>query len=72
MGSLDSDKAFLREFQKRFEKKVQENEISTIQYWKERLDKLIAMKPEGISSLQLEMKKLSTMMKNRIESLKKE
>jgi hypothetical protein len=30
------------------------------------------MKPEGIASLQLEMKKLSNMMENRIETLKKE
>jgi len=71
MGSLDTDSAFLREFQKRFETKVKENEISVIKHWKERLDTLIAMKPEGIPSLQLEMKKLSDMMVNRMETIKK-
>lgn len=71
MGTLDTDSAFLREFQKKFDTKVKENEIAVITYWKERIDKLIAMKPEGISSLQLEMKKLSDMMMNRIETVKK-
>lgn len=70
MTVSDKDQAFLREVQKKFEKKVRENEISVLEYWKDRLDKLAVMKPEGISSLQLEIKKVSGMMTNRIRTLK--
>ena len=72
MGRRDSDTMFLREYQKKVEQKIKENEISVIQYWKDRLDKLVSMKPEGIASLQLEMKKLSDMMENRTRTLKKD
>lgn len=61
----------IKEFQKRLDKKVRENEISVVQYWKERLDKLVAMKPEGIAPLKIEMQKLSDMMETRIVTLKK-
>jgi hypothetical protein len=70
MTVSDRDQAFMREVQKKFEKKVRENEISVLEYWKERLDKLAVMKPEGISSLQLEIKKVSSMMANRMRTLK--
>lgn len=72
MGTKNSEAAFLREYQKKVESKMKEKEISVIQYWKDRLGNLISMKPEGIASLQLEMKKLSDMMENRIKTLKKE
>jgi hypothetical protein len=63
--------AFLREVQKKFEEKLRENEISLLEYWKERLDRLSSMKPEGIASLQLEIKEISVMMANRIKVLKR-
>ncbi|MBP9020309.1 MAG: hypothetical protein KBG01_02135 [Syntrophobacterales bacterium] len=63
--------AFLREVQKKFEEKLRENEISLLEYWKERLDRLSSMKPEGIASLQLEIKGISVMMANRIKVLKR-
>jgi hypothetical protein len=72
MGMIDNDLAFLRKYQQKMEIKMRENEITVVQYWRDRLGKLISMKPEGIASLQLEMKKLSNMMENRIETLKKE
>jgi len=72
MGMIDNDMAFLRKYQQKMEIKMRENEITVVQYWRDRLEKLISMKPEGIASLQLEMKKLSNMMKNRMEMLKKE
>jgi hypothetical protein len=68
---MSRDEAFLKEYQKRFEAKVRENEIAVVDYWKERLDRIIALRPDGVASLQLEMKRLSDMMKNRITSLKK-
>jgi hypothetical protein len=72
MGTKNSEAAFLREYQKKVEAKMKEKEISVIQYWKDRLGNLISMKPEGIASLQLEIKKLSNMMENRIKTLKRE
>ena len=71
MNGKGNNAEFLKEYQKRFEKKLSENEITVVKYWKERLDKLITMKPDGIGSLQLEMKKRSQMMNTRIDTLKK-
>ncbi len=65
------DEDFLREVQKKFEEKIRTNEISILEYWRERLDRLAAMKPEGIAALQLEIKKLSVMMGNRVSTLKR-
>lgn len=69
MSPLDSE--LIKEFQKKLDKTVRENEITVVQYWKERMDKLAAMKPEGIAPLKVEIKKLSDMMENRIATLKK-
>jgi hypothetical protein len=69
---MKDNAAFLREFQKKVESVKADHEISVIQYWKGRLDKLVAMKPEGIGALQAEMKRLSAMMENRIKTLKKD
>ncbi len=62
---------FLRDFQEKVEKKLRENEISVIQYWYERLGRVVSMKPDGIASLQLEIKKIYVMMENRVRTLKK-
>ncbi len=66
------DPEFLKEFQKKVEKKVRENEISVVQYWHERLSRLVSMKPDGIASIQLEIRKVYDMMENRIKTLKKD
>ena len=66
-----ADSEFLREFQKKVGNKIRENEISVVQYWHERLGRLVSMKPDGIASLQLEIKKIYDMMENRIKTLKK-
>jgi len=68
---MENDQAFIKEMQTRFEKKIKENEISLLEYWKSHLDKLLTMKPEGIASLQLHIKKITDMMENRIKILKK-
>jgi hypothetical protein len=72
MVFMNKDAEFIKEYQRQFEKKIKENEISVLEHWKGRLDKLVSMKPEGIASLQLEMKKLSDMMGNRIKILKRD
>ncbi len=66
------DPELLKSIQTRIDKKIREQEISTIEFWKERVDRLASMKPEGIGSLQLEIKKISAMMDNRIKTLKKD
>jgi len=71
MGSLTTDTAFLKALQEKTDQKLREKEIEVTQYWKDRLDRLIAMKPEGIGALQLEMRKLSDTMATRITSAKK-
>lgn len=69
---MENHQAFIKEIQTRFDKKVKENEISLLEYWKSHLDKVLTMKPEGIASLQLQIKKISDMMENRVKILKKE
>lgn len=71
-AEMSRDQEFMREIQKKLEKKVRENEISVLEYWKEKLDRLAVMKPEGIASLQLEIKKVSSLMANRVKALKNE
>jgi hypothetical protein len=62
----------LKDLQKQIEKKLREQEISVLEYWRERLDKIAALRPDGIASLQLEIKKVSDMMANRVKILKQE
>ncbi len=50
---------------------MREQEIAVIEHWKERVEKILAMKPEGIAPLMLELKSLSSMMANRISTIKK-
>ena len=72
MVAMDNNPAFVKEFQARFDKKMKENEISIVEYWKSQIDKVLSMKPEGVASLQLQIKKISDMMDNRIKVIKKE
>ena len=71
MASVDSSNVFIKEFQERYEKKIREKEIEIIEHWKAQLDKIIAMRPDSISSLQLQLTKTAEMMANRIRVLKK-
>lgn len=71
MASVDSSNVFIKEFQERYEKKLREKEIEIIEHWKAQLDKIIAMRPDSISSLQLQLTKTAEMMANRIRVLKK-
>lgn len=72
MADRDQQVNFIKEYQERFDKKLKENEIATLEYWKAQIDKLVVMKPDGIASLQLQIKKISDMMLNRIKVLKRE
>ncbi len=66
------DAAFLKDVQTKFEKRLVQNEIAVLEYWRERIERLIALRPDGIASLQLEIRKLSDMMDNRITMLKRQ
>ena len=72
MASIDaSTAAFIKEYQERFEKKLKENEMALLEHWKAQLDKIESARPDSIASLQMQIRKLSEMMANRIKVLKK-
>ncbi|MDQ5985530.1 MAG: hypothetical protein CSYNP_01241 [Syntrophus sp. SKADARSKE-3] len=66
-----TQEAFIKEMQTKMEKKIRESEIEVVEYWQSQLGRLLAMKPEGIASLQLQIKKIHDMMVNRIQILKR-
>jgi hypothetical protein len=72
MAERDQQAVLLKEIQIRLERKVKDNEITLLEYWKEQVDRVAAMKPEGIAALQLQVRKISEMMANRIRILKRE
>jgi hypothetical protein len=72
MAEREQQAAFLKEIHARFDRKVKENEISLLEYWKEQVDQVAALKPEGIAALQMHVRKISDRMANRIRTLKRE
>ena len=72
MAAQDSTNAFIKEYQERFEKKLKENEIALLEHWKAQLDKILSARPDSVASLQMQVKKISEMMANRVKVLKKE
>jgi hypothetical protein len=72
MADKEGQGALLREIQARLDRKVKENEVALLEYWREQLDLVAAMKPEGIAALQMQVRKISEMMANRIRTLKRE
>jgi len=72
MAERDQQAVLLKEIQTRLERKLKDHEITLLEYWKEQVDRVAAMKPEGIAALQLQVRKISEMMANRIRILKRE
>jgi hypothetical protein len=72
MNNMEDSAAFVKELQARFDKKLKENEISVLEYWKSQIDRLLSLKPDGIASLQSQIKRVSDMMDNRMKTMKKE
>ena len=72
MAGNGQQTALLKEIQERFERKLKESEIDLLEYWKEQVDRVAGMKPEGIAALQIHVRKLSEMMANRIRILKRQ
>ena len=72
MAENDHQAALMKEIQTRFDRKLKESEIAILEYWKEQVDRVVTMKPEGIAALQTQVRKISDMMTNRIRILKRE
>ena len=72
MAEKDQQTALLKGIQTRFDRKLKESEIALLEHWKEQIDRVALMKPEGIAALQQQIRKISEMMANRIRILKRE
>lgn len=72
MAGNGQQAALLKEIQSRFEHKLKESEIDLLEYWKEQVDRVAGMKPEGVAALQMQVRKISEMMANRIRVLKRQ
>jgi hypothetical protein len=66
-----TQEAFVKEMQTKLEKKIRDSEMEVVEYWQSQLGRLLTMKPEGIASLQVQIKKIHDMMGNRIQILKR-
>jgi hypothetical protein len=64
--------ALLKEIQARVDRKLKESEINLLEYWKEQVDRVAGIKPEGIAALQMQVRRISEMMANRIRILKRQ
>ncbi len=71
MAERDQQAVLLKEIQTRFDRKLKEEEITLLEYWKDQVDRVAVMKPEGVAALQMQVKKISEMMANRIRILKR-
>jgi hypothetical protein len=72
MTEKDQQTVLLKEIQARIDRKLKEEEITLLEYWKEQVDRVALMKPEGIAALQMQVRKISEMMANRIRMLKRD
>jgi hypothetical protein len=72
MVEMDKNAALLKEMQLRIDRKLKDGEIETVEYWKEQIDRIVAMKPEGVAALQQQLKRISDMMNTRVRTIKKE
>jgi len=71
MTEKDPQAVLLKEIQTRFDRKLKEEEITLLEYWKEQVERVALMKPEGVAALQMQVRKISEMMANRIRILKR-
>ncbi|MHB9096990.1 MAG: hypothetical protein ACYC5X_04120 [Syntrophales bacterium] len=72
MTEKDQQAILLKEIQTRFDRKLKEEEITLLEYWQEQVDRVAQMKPEGVAALQMQVRKISEMMSNRIRILKRD
>ncbi len=72
MAEKEQQAALMKDIQARLDRKLKENEISLLEYWKEQIDRVGSMKPEGVAALQAQIRKISEMMANRVRTLKRD
>jgi hypothetical protein len=72
MTEKDQQAVLMKEIQTRFDRKLKDEEITLLEYWKEQVDRVALMKPEGVAALQMQVRKISEMMTNRIRILKRD
>jgi hypothetical protein len=72
MTEKDQQAVLMKEIQTRFDRKLKEEEITLLEYWKEQVDRVVLMRPEGVAALQMQVRKISEMMANRIRILKRD
>jgi hypothetical protein len=72
MTEKDQQAVLFKEIQARVERKLKDNEISFLEYWKSQMDRVAMSKPEGVAALQQQVRAISDMMANRVRILKKE
>ncbi len=72
MADREQQAVLMKEIQVRLDRKIRETEISFLEYWKEQVDLVAALKPEGIAALQMRVRNISEMMANRVRTLKRE
>lgn len=72
MAEREPQSVLTKEIQMRFDRKLRESEIAILEYWKEQMDQVAALKPEGVAALQMHVRKISDRMANRIRILKRE
>lgn len=72
MAERDQQALLMKEVQIRFDRKLKEAEITLLEHWKDQIDRVAMMKPEGVAALQQQIKHISEMMANRIRILKRE
>ena len=72
MTDMDKNAVLIKEVQARIDRKLKESEIEVIEHWKEQIDRVMAIKPEGIAALQQQLKNISGMMNNRLRILQRE
>ena len=72
MTDMDKNAVLIKEVQARIDRKLKESEIEFIEHWKEQIDRVMAIQPEGIAALQQQLKNISEMMNNRLRILQRE
>jgi putative protein kinase ArgK-like GTPase of G3E family len=72
MSEIGKNESLIKEMQARIDRKLKESEIETVEHWKEQVDRIAAMRPEGVAALQQQVKNISERMNNRLRILRRE
>jgi len=65
------DEKMIRELKKKFELEMNKKEVEIIEHWRAELEEIHRKRHEGLSSLQIDIKRTIEHMNNRIAMLKR-